>query len=304
MLLVREYSSISAENFIVLAHKTRWQILQLIAQEGQMYAKQIALKLNLSESKVHYHLNLLRNAGLIVSLGEKKVNRGKVKLFGLLAQNFTFSIKQNALLQKTTVFNEIIRDKYCLNESFIGKIIVGAAEPHGKFDALSRDGYLAGDICWYLGSHLPIQQLFYSPFFVMTDSNYRIKSPEIRDNLILIGGPITNILTEYLNTHLKRKFGVYFLENRIVYQNKEFADPSHGIVSIIRENEKWVLILAGVRSLGTQAAIHAIISDSCDLLVKDAEFITVIKGKSTNGKEISEVEKIMMQRAETNIKGN
>jgi len=299
--MTREYSLISAENFSVLAHKTRWQILQLIAQESQIYAKQIALKLNLSESKVHYHLNLLRNAGLIISLGEKKVNRGKVKLFGLLAHNFTFSIKQNALLQKTSVFNEIIREKYCPDEIFIGKIIVGAAEPHGKFDALSRDGYLAGDLCWYLGSHLPIQQLPYSPFFVMTDSNYKIKSPQIKDNLILIGGPITNILTETLNSHLKRKFGVYFLENRLVYQNKEFAEPSHGIISIIRENDKWILILAGVRSLGTQAAIHAIITDSCDLLVKDAEFITVIRGKSSNAKEITQIEKVMVQKAETSV---
>ena len=43
------------------------------------------------------------------------------------------------------------------------------------------------------------------------------------------------------------------------------------------------MILAGVRSLGTQAAIFAITSDHCDMVVNNEEFITVLEGKTKDG---------------------
>jgi hypothetical protein len=53
------------------------------------------------------------------------------------------------------------------------------------------------------------------------------------------------------------------------------------------------LVLAGVGSLGTRAAIYTIIFDCCEILGRDDEFISIIKGESKDGLHISGVEGLL-----------
>ena len=59
---------ISTKEAQVLSHNIRWRIMELLNKNEAIYAKKIAQILDLSEQKVHYHLNILRKAGLIISL--------------------------------------------------------------------------------------------------------------------------------------------------------------------------------------------------------------------------------------------
>jgi len=41
---------------MVLAHNLRWKIMQMLIENQPIYAKQLAEELEMSESKIHYHL--------------------------------------------------------------------------------------------------------------------------------------------------------------------------------------------------------------------------------------------------------
>jgi hypothetical protein len=250
--------------------------------------------LNLTEQKVHYHLTKLRDAGLIVPTGVKPVKRGRAKLFNPIANNFVLSLTKQSINNEDTAFNKILSPTFCKNGEFVGKIIVGSAEPHGRYDAISRDGFLTGELCWYLGNHISKKRGFV-PHYVSTDLIFDKGRGKRETNLILIGGHITNTLTAHYNPVLKSKFDIYFSENRIRSNNKDFSHPTHGLVALFRNPEAsnfWILILAGVSSLGTQAAIFAIVSDCCEMLGDGTEFATILQGKSQDGKHIKAVSQV------------
>jgi predicted transcriptional regulator len=284
----------------VLAHNIRWQIITMLSKDETIYAKKIAEVLNISESKVHYHLTKLRNAGLIKQIGVRTVNQGRAKLFRPIANHYILSLNKGILNQGKTSFSKIFSKHFFKNGSFLGKIVVGSAEPHGKYDAISRDGYLAGELCWYIGNRLPLDRQHLIPNYVITDLDYQKYKNNKEMNLILIGGHITNTLTAHYNQILKSKFDTFFVENKIICGTKEFNQPSHGLIALFQNPEKqgyWILILAGVRGLGTKSAIYTIVTDCCDNFLDETEFLTIIEGISSDGTHISEVIKIVSKSA-------
>ncbi len=292
--MVRHVNRISPKEAQVIAHDIRWKIMELLSRDELIYAKRIAEILKLSEQKVHYHITQLRNAGLLVPNGVRSIKRGRAKLFKPVATQFLLSLSKYEFHE--TAFDKIILNNFFQKEEFSGTIVVGSAEPHGKYDAISRDGHLAGELCWYLGNHGPLQKGSYIPQYITTDLDYEKFNNNKKTNLILIGGHITNTVTAHHNAVLKSKFNVYFLENQIMSGQKYYSHPAHGLIALFQNPKSpdfWVLILAGVRSLGTQAAIFTIISDRCDLLSERTEFATILQGESKDGLRISGVKKVM-----------
>ncbi len=280
----------------VLSHDIRWQIMKLLIRDKTLYAKSIANRLGLSEQKVHYHLTMLRNEGLIIPTKVINIKRGRAKLFKPVSDNFLLSLEKFEHDLSVTAFSRLFEKFFTSEGQFTGKIVVGSAEPHGKYDAISRDGYLAGDLCLYIGNHLPLQKRIAVGHFVNTDLYYERNRNQREGNLILIGGHITNTLTSHFNEVLKSKFGIFFVENRIVSFEDEYIHPAHGMMARFKNPEKvgsWILILAGVRSLGTRATIYSILSDCCDVFGKGDEFITILKGKSQDGLHINGVTEVI-----------
>ncbi|UCE12392.1 MAG: DUF2250 domain-containing protein [Candidatus Heimdallarchaeota archaeon] len=290
----RQIYPISPNKAQVLAHEIRWKIMKLLSGEKSLYAKSIAELLGISEQKVHYHLTQLRDAGLLVPVGVRSIKRGRAKLFKPVANQFMLSLLNHDIDNSETVFNKIFQNNFCQQGKFNGKIVVGSAQPHGRYDAISRDGFLSGELCWYLGNYLPMQKGLV-PHHVITDLEIEKSKGYRRTNLILIGGPITNTLTAHYNPILKSKFNIYFIENRIVCGSENFSNPAHGLISLFKHPNSsncWILILAGIRSLGTKAAIYAIISDSYDTIGEGDEFATILHGDSQDGTRINRVTKV------------
>ncbi|MHA2223814.1 MAG: ArsR/SmtB family transcription factor [Candidatus Hodarchaeales archaeon] len=289
-------TQISPKKAQILTHDIRWQIMELLSKDELLYAKRISEILEISEQKVHYHLTQLRDAGLLIPIGVQSIKRGRAKLFKPVARQFILSLASLATPNSETAFERVISKNFCQHGQLSGKIIVGSAEPHGKYDAISRDGYLIGELCWYLGNHLPLQKEGISLSQIITDVDYEKIKTDHKNNLILIGGHITNTLTAHYNKFLKKKFDIQFIENKIVSGNEEFSSPTHGLISLFRnpqDPEYKVMILAGVRSLGTQAAIFCITSDFCDSLSNKHEFATILQGKSRDGIRVNKVTKIL-----------
>ncbi|MHA1993501.1 MAG: ArsR/SmtB family transcription factor [Candidatus Hodarchaeales archaeon] len=284
--------SIDPSQAMVLAHRLRWKIMRLLIQDEPIYAKQLAKELNVSESKIHYHLTQLRKAGLIELEGLRSMKQGRAKLLRPIATDFILSLLNNRSELHETVFDKLIFPRFCTSEIFEAQIVVGSSVPHGRYDAISRDGHLVGELCWYLGTNLASTSQSPSSNLVVTDLNYLSEKSDKHNNLILIGGHITNELTAKYNKTLKEKFNVFFTENKIVAGELEFSDPNQALIAIFRnpiDKEKWVLILAGVRSLGTKSAIYSIVNDNIEILSEENEFVVILKGDLNEDEQISGV---------------
>ena len=279
---------------MVLAHNLRWKIMRMLIENQPIYAKQLAEELEMSESKIHYHLAQLRKAGLIEFEGFRSMKQGRAKLLKPIASQFQLSLLEKSPSMKETFFSKIIYPLFCKQSVFNAYIIVGSSVPHGKYDAISRDGHLAGELCWYLGSNVFTKVNNNISNLVLTDLEYMSlkKIPSNNRNLILIGGHITNELTSMYNEILKVKFNVFFSENKIIADGKDFKNPEDGLIAVFRnpgDRESWILMLAGVGSLGTRATIFSITNECSEILNNEDEFVTILKGVFSKKNQISGV---------------
>ncbi len=279
---------------LVLAHDLRWKIMQMLIKKQPIYAKQLAEELKLSESKIHYHLTQLREAGLIELEGIRSIKQGHAKLLKPVASQFILSLLEKPLSMKETFFSRFISPYFYKQNAFNAYIIVGSSIPHGKYDATSRDGHLAGELCWYLGSNAFTGTARNISNLVLTDLEYLLLKKNFANNknLILIGGHITNEITALYNEKLKEKFNVFFSENKIVADGKSFKDPEDGLIALFRNpryQKSWILVLAGVGSLGTRATIFSIINECPEVLKNENEFVTILKGEFSKKNQISGV---------------
>ncbi|MHA2239848.1 MAG: ArsR family transcriptional regulator [Candidatus Hodarchaeales archaeon] len=296
--MTESFFPIKSNQAMILSHEMRWKIMKLLLQEEKVYAKQLAEILKVSESKIHYHLAQLRRAGLIKLVGFHSIKQGRAKLLKPVASNFILTLMDQKLQQSDLVFNKIFVNRFYKSGMFNTQIVVGSSVPHGRYDAISRDGHLVGDLCWYLGAHTSLTQLSGKKNLVITDLEYNEKKTKNISNLILIGGHITNELTAKYNTVLKNRFNIYFTENRIISKEREYFDPEDGLLAVFKnpnDLSKWILILAGVRSLGTRSAIYSIVNDCSEVFSNKDEFVSVIKGEINSKIQITGVKRLFIE---------
>jgi DNA-binding transcriptional ArsR family regulator len=272
--------------------------MQLLAKGTSVYAKQLAISLGISESKIHYHLAQLREAGLIEFEGVRSIKQGRAKLLKSVGNEFTLSLTSVSTPKTSSVFDMLFVPRFYKSGNLDARIIVGSSVPHGKYDAISRDGHLVGELCLYLGSNAVIDFKKQLTNPVITDLEFLSTNNQKSENMILIGGHITNELTALYNPTLFEKFGIGFSDNKISSEDKDFSDPSDGLIAVFKHPKnikKWILVLAGVRSLGTRATIYSVVNDCVDIFHDKDEYISILKGESKNNNQISGVKSLLIK---------
>jgi len=226
--------------------------------EKPMYPLMLAKALRVHEQKVYYHIRNLEAAGLIQVTSQKQVQGAVAKYYSVEKPAFVVMVRE---MEKTTKFSPqssvdflepFIRDGQ-LNAS----IIVGSPDPHGPDKARSRDGYYGIDLALFLGTYLT-----YVPrTLVMLDTEARER--DMQNNLILIGGPIVNKVTQEVHTALplyfdkEQNWAVYSKISGQSYPSDEVGIIVAGTNPFNKKNK--VLLVAGRRFSGTRAAIIAFI---------------------------------------------
>ena len=165
------------------------------------------------------------------------------------------------------------------NGKLNASIIVGSPDPHGPHKARARDGHYAIDLAIYLGKHCQSSRNFSTKLDVDIDWN---------DNLIIIGGPVTNLATAKINTHLPIKFNQDkswgFVSNIGIY-----TEETIGMICKIKNpfaEGKYILVLAGLRFIGTKAAIIGFTKFTKLVLNKfssQEEFTSIVQGFDLDG---------------------
>ncbi|MEM2119025.1 MAG: hypothetical protein QW840_02760, partial [Candidatus Bathyarchaeia archaeon] len=171
-------------------------------------------------------------------------------------------------------------------DKFDGKIVVGSPTPHGPFKTSSRDGHYAAHLAFFLGQFLKMPE----DFAVKLDVDVKAEKEE-KNNLILVGGPGTNVLTQEVNANLPIKFNMQpseqgFLLGGLVSDRtgRVYTADTVGLVAKIVnpwEANKRILVLAGNKAVGTKACVLALTNFWRKILrnyKSDDSFATVVQG--------------------------
>lgn len=233
-------------------------------RKGPMKAEEIE-KL-VPNSKVY--LNELQRLGLI-SLQDNKFVLTKKGLTIVFSEDPNFS-KANSI---HSLFKEFLEE-----DKFIGNICVGYYEPHGDFRAITKDIHFTTYLTYSLGKYFEMDS-----FPVIFDVDV-ISKNLFNKSMIVVGGPVTNLVTKELNNFLPIRFVKEKDGWALVKKDQSFNRPDHGLIAKIPNpfNKKsTVLVLAGVRYTGTFAAILGLIKRA-DILSKNQTFAHVVRGMDLN----------------------
>ncbi|MDT7858521.1 MAG: helix-turn-helix domain-containing protein [Candidatus Aenigmarchaeota archaeon] len=226
-------------------------------------AMDLARILNEHEQKIYYHLRKLEKAGMI-SLERTEVRAGaltkiyKIEYPYLAVKLFEGEpLKHFVRPKETEILHPFIK-----NGRMNSIIVVSSPDPHGRFGAASSDGYAAIDLALYLGSFLKKVEINYK-------LDTQIDEEDLKNNLILVGGPKANMVVDKLNKFLP----IYFDEKndwQIVstLTKTVYRDEDVGLIIKMKNpfNPKnYVFLFCGRRFKGTRAATLALIKHSKEL---------------------------------------
>jgi DNA-binding transcriptional ArsR family regulator len=252
----KAYESFLVSNpklFACLSNDLVLKIISLLSKKPSC-AMDIARKLKEHEQKIYYHLRNLEEVGLI------KLEKTEERV-GAIAK--IYSVKYPVVSFKLFEGGEIINSKTKVREikffnSFIkdgrlnATIIVGSPDPHGKYGAQASDGCCAIDLALFLGSLIKD-----------VSANYKldteIKEDDLKENLILVGGPKANMIVERINKSLPIYFDFHREWNIVSPFSKQvYFEDEIGIIERIKNpfnEDKEIIVLSGKRFKGTRAAI-------------------------------------------------
>ena len=249
----------SPEDLKNLTSGLGWRILQELAEPG--CPMDIAKKIGVHEQKVYYYINKFKSAKLIREVKRER-RHGTVAVF-YQVKDFAFGFK----MAKTPEAQEMkisspkhskIMEPFVSQGRLNAKIIVGSPDPHGPWKARSSDSCCAIDFALFLGAFTD----------GTTSPNYRldteVREKDLKGNLILIGGPTANMITNKINgklpvfIDLKHDVKIFSTLSR-----KSYGEDENGM--IISTENPWdngsrILVVAGKRFQGTRAAIIALVT--------------------------------------------
>ncbi len=250
---------ISASHAKSLGSDLAIRILKLLVLKP-MYPIEIARELKVHEQKVYYHIRNLEKCGAIKVVRQEDKQGAVAKFYSAEKPAFFFRFKELEETQKLFGSRDIqFLEPFIKDGVLDATIIVGSPDPHGPEKARSRDGYYGMDLALFLGTFLN-----YVPhFYVKLDTE--VRDDDLKNNLILIGGPIVNRITSLVNSKLPVRFdkdshwGIKSTISNNIYPNDE-----SGIIVKAKNPfnpEKSILVVAGKRYMGTRAATIAFLKN-------------------------------------------
>jgi len=238
-----------------------WKILKALA-EKPTYPKDLSRILKVHEQKVYYHIRNLEKQKLIEKVGTETKQGALAKIYAVRESSLAFLLKP---LQPSAKITEAKPGQQKFLEPFIeagrlnALIVVGSPEPHGETGARAKDGPEAATLAAFLGTFLSVPPE--EPVVIDTQLTDR----DLKNNLILIGGPGVNSITAKINNRLPLRFQAskgqrgYFLSLYSSTSDKTYKEEEGMILKTKNpfDKTKEILVIGGKRRAGTKAAVLA-----------------------------------------------
>lgn len=287
----------NAQKLKMILGKLSWEILTLLS-EKEMYPIEIARHLRIHEQKVYYHVRKLERAGAITVVKEEKRKGATAKFYRTVSSAFGVefpygyqTMQRPSIVSVNRQLQGFFKEFIDKNGVFEGKIVVGCPTPHGPFKTSARDGHYAAHLTFFLGQFVKNSE----EFAIKLDTDVKAEKEE-KNNLILVGGPGTNLLTQEINEHLPVCFNMQSSENGfllggIVSQRtgRVFTADTTGLVAKIEnpwDSSKRIIVIAGNKAVGTKACVLALTNFWKKTLQKyrgDDNFAAIIQGFDLDG---------------------
>ncbi len=272
-----------------LASPLAWRILQELAKSPD-YPNALADRLKVHEQKVYYHVRRLEAAGLLRVVREEAKRGASARILAPAADAFAIVPKSRGApvpfpaLPRAGVLSRFL-EEFSHGGAFDGTIVVGSPYPHGPFLTTARDSPYAVQLGFFLG------RLFASPKGLVTRLDTEVKAAGAdRENMILVGGPVANIITLDLNAHLIVTFDwkqVWHVESSRTHRS--YTEEDVGLVAKVRNPwnpEKTILLLSGLHYQGTLSSILGLTEFSESVLEgysSGRDFYRVVSGQDRDG---------------------
>ncbi len=233
------------------------RVVKSISEDAK-YPADIAKELKVHEQKVYYHIRNLEKAGIIKVVKKETKQGAMANYYGLVEPAFFIKFREFEKTQKISqVTNEsTFLEPFIENGKLNALIIVGSPDPHGPDKARSRDGYYGIDLALFIGTFLN-----YVPVFnVKLDTE--VRESDLEQNLILIGGPITNKIMEKVNAKMPIRFENGNIKSTL--SGSVYPEDEVGLIVKMKNpfnKDKYILVVAGKRFAGTRAAIIAFLKN-------------------------------------------
>ena len=281
-----------AQKLKMILDKLSWKILKMLSKQ-EMYPIEIAKQLGIHEQKAYYHIRKLIGAGAVVIAREEKKKGAIAKYYKTVSPAFGIELEEEYRIEQLIsslsidnqlqeFFKEFIDEK----GAFKGKIVVGSPTPHGPFKTSSRDGHYASNLTFFLGQFIKMPE----EFIIKLDVDVKAEKEE-KKNLILVGGPGTNLLTQEVNKHLPIRFNMQSSNQGFLFgglgskkTSRVYTADAVGVIAKIanpQDNNKRVIVIAGNKAVGTKACVLALTEfwkKTLRSFTVDSEFATVIQG--------------------------
>lgn len=220
----------------------------------------IARKLKQHEQKIYYHIRKLEKFGIIkLNSLEERVG-ATAKIYSLSSPTFSFKVIDDYYTRSVKLKPVEIKflNPFIRNGKFDALIIVGSPDPHGKYKARATDGYCVINLTAYLGQFVPNLK------FPIYKLDTQVNEKDLEKNLIVVGGPKINIISEKINNMLPIYFNYSeeILDWTIIstLSKKSYKEKEVGVIERLKNpfNEnKEILFLSGKGFRGTLSAIIA-----------------------------------------------
>jgi DNA-binding transcriptional ArsR family regulator len=286
-----------AQKLKMILGKLSWKILTILSKK-EMYPLEIARQLGVHEQRVYYHIRKLAKAGAIIVKKEEKKKGATAKYYKIVSPAFGIefpegyqTIQYLSLLsmdmQLQSFFREFINGKSVLE----GKIVVGSPIPHGPFKTSARDGHYAAHLTLFIGQFAKMP----TDFAIKLDVDVKVEKEE-KNNLIIVGGPGTNLLAQDINDYLPVKFNMHSSDQGFLLgglsskkTSRVYTTDTAGLIAKIVnpwDKTKRIMILAGNKAVGTKACVLALTNFWKKALQQyrdEDTFATVIQGFDLDG---------------------
>ncbi|MDV3243626.1 MAG: helix-turn-helix domain-containing protein [Nitrososphaerales archaeon] len=285
----RVLSSETPDDFRPAFGKVGQKILRMLAS-GPAYPAEIARALDTHHQTIYYHMKRLERSGLVTRVKSEVIRGGEANLFALSSDGYAieFPVKGEQLpafpaSSRSKAFGRFFKE-FLTEGKLDGWLVVGSPVPHGAGGTQARDGHYAIQLGFALGQFVRMPENF--PVKLDVD----IKAERLEgSNLVVVGGPRTNLIAEELNPHLAVRFKQGGFWGPIVdAQGREYASELDCVV--VKRRNPWneagtVVVAAGLTGAGTKAAIIGIcnFADSLFQGYRTGDFACVLRGTDRDG---------------------
>jgi DNA-binding transcriptional ArsR family regulator len=265
------------------------RILRLLSK-GPEYPSAIARELGVYHQTVYYHMRKLEKAGLVKRVERRVVRGGRADLYALAVDGFAveFPVKgepyRGAPSAALSPHLRAFVSEFISGGTFDGWIVVGSPEPHGPNKTQGRDGHYAIQLGFALGRYVDIPGAF--PAKLDVD----LKNEKLeRSNLIIVGGPRTNVISAEINPRLPIKFAEASFWGAIVDERgTKYLSEQEALLAKVRNpwsRDHHCIVAAGLSGAGTKAAIIGMTNFADQVLrgYSGEDFAVVLRGTDLDG---------------------